>query len=306
MWFAQAECLFGKYCYVVASLTHESMRRLSDLVEKRQDQDPYEVLKARLLSSGSSAGATDGCGQASAHRDSLHEGHQSGGPIWRPRRPLHSSCLFFNRVSHKDESGKHQLIMTTSMKVIRAVAPSGGTDGLYTAVASSSTEYGCLFAEHQDVAQHKEETGKHPLIMTASMKVIRAVAPSGGSGGLYTSVASSSTEYGRLFAEDQDVAQHKEEFPRPKHDVEHHLQTSGPPLTAKGRLQRAEQRRLQSTANSSKWGMPRHFRPPHHVVGSRRPRGRGLINPACSFLKRQQTEGDPCSRREKILQDNCT
>ena len=35
--------------------------------------------------------------------------------------------------------GKHQLIMTASMKVIRAVAPSGG---LYTAVASSSTEYG--------------------------------------------------------------------------------------------------------------------------------------------------------------------
>jgi len=38
--------------------------------------------------------------------------------------------------------GKHQLIMTASMKVIRAVAPSGGPGGLYTAVASSSTEYG--------------------------------------------------------------------------------------------------------------------------------------------------------------------
>jgi len=59
MWFAQAECLFElqgvtcqvkKYCYVVASLTHESMRRVSDLVEQRPDQDPYEVLKARLLS----------------------------------------------------------------------------------------------------------------------------------------------------------------------------------------------------------------------------------------------------------------
>jgi hypothetical protein len=43
MWFAQAECLFQlqgvtcqvkKYCYVVASLTHESMRRVSDLVEQ--------------------------------------------------------------------------------------------------------------------------------------------------------------------------------------------------------------------------------------------------------------------------------
>ncbi len=59
MWFAQAECLFHlqgvtcqvkKYCYVVASLTRESMRRVSDLVEQRPDEDPYEVIKARLLS----------------------------------------------------------------------------------------------------------------------------------------------------------------------------------------------------------------------------------------------------------------
>jgi hypothetical protein len=63
------------------------------------------------------------------------------------------------------------------MKVIRAVAPSGGPGGLYTAVAFSSTEYGPLFAEY--VTQHKEESGKHQLIMTASMKVIRVVAPSG-------------------------------------------------------------------------------------------------------------------------------
>jgi hypothetical protein len=59
MWFAQAECLFQlqgvtrqvkRYCYVVASLTHESMRRVSNLVEQRPDEDPYEVIKARLLS----------------------------------------------------------------------------------------------------------------------------------------------------------------------------------------------------------------------------------------------------------------
>ncbi len=68
--------------------------------------------------------------------------------------------------------------MTSSMKVIRAVAPSGGPGGLYTAVAFSSTEYGPLFAEY--VTQHKEESGKHQLIMTASMKVIRVVAQSGG------------------------------------------------------------------------------------------------------------------------------
>ena len=54
--------------------------------------------------------------------------------------------------------GKHQLIMTASMKVIRAVAPSGGPVGLYTAVASSSTGYGPLFAEY--VTQHKEDSGK--------------------------------------------------------------------------------------------------------------------------------------------------
>jgi hypothetical protein len=77
--------------------------------------------------------------------------------------------------------GKHQLIMTASMMVIRAVAPSGGPGGLYTAFASSSTEYEPLFAEYQDVAQHKEELDLHHLIMTASMmKVIRAVAPYGG------------------------------------------------------------------------------------------------------------------------------
>jgi len=68
--------------------------------------------------------------------------------------------------------------MMASMKVIRAVAPSGVPGGLYAAVASSSTEYGLLFAEY--VTQHKEESGKHQLIMTDSMKVIRVMAPSGG------------------------------------------------------------------------------------------------------------------------------
>ncbi len=60
--------------------------------------------------------------------------------------------------------------MMASNKVIRAVTLFGGPGGLFTAVASSSTEYGCLFAEYQDVAKHKEELGKHQLTMTASMK----------------------------------------------------------------------------------------------------------------------------------------
>ncbi len=89
------------------------------------------------------------------------------------------------------------------------------------------------------------DVGKHQLIMTASMKVIRAVAPSGGPGGLFTALVSSSPEYRRLFAEFQDVAQHKGEFPAPKHDVQHHLQTSGPPLTAKAR--RLDPAKLQDT-----------------------------------------------------------
>jgi hypothetical protein len=67
--------------------------------------------------------------------------------------------VFFSLLAHPQvplvESGRHQLIMMASMKIIRVVAPSGG---LYTAVASSSTEYGLLFAEYQDVAQHKERS----------------------------------------------------------------------------------------------------------------------------------------------------
>jgi hypothetical protein len=87
------------------------------------------------------------------------------------------------------------------------------------------------------------DADKHQLIMTASMKVIKAVAPSGGPGGLFTSVASSSLECRRLFAEFQDVAQPKEEFLAPKHDVQYHLQTSGPALTSKAR--RLDPARLQ-------------------------------------------------------------
>ncbi len=68
--------------------------------------------------------------------------------------------------------------MTASMKVVRALALFGSPGGLYTSVTFSSTEYGPLFAEY--VTQHKEESGKHQLIMTASMKVIRVVATSGG------------------------------------------------------------------------------------------------------------------------------
>ncbi len=171
MWFSQAECLF-----------EEALLR-GGLVEQRQHQDPYEFLKALLLSAGSSAGSAGGCGQASAHHDGLHEDHQR-------------------------------------------VAPSGGPGGLYTAVASSSTEYGLLFAEY--VTQHKEESGK-PAHHDDLHQVIRAVASSGVPGGLYTAVASSSTEYGPLFAE--YVTQHKEESGKPAHrDGLHEGHQSGSPI----------------------------------------------------------------------------
>ena len=64
----------------------------------------------------------------------------------RTRTPKKSSRLFFSPLDHPQvplvDVGKHQLIMMASMKIIRVVAPSGGPGGLYTAVASSSTEYG--------------------------------------------------------------------------------------------------------------------------------------------------------------------
>jgi len=48
----------------------------------------------------------------------------------RTRTPKKSSRLFFSPLAHPQvplvESGKHQLIMMASMKVIRAVDPSGG------------------------------------------------------------------------------------------------------------------------------------------------------------------------------------
>ncbi len=80
----------------------------------------------------------------------------------RTRTPTKSSRLVFCPLARPQvplmDVGKHPLIMTASMKVIKAVAPSGGPGGLYTAVASSSTEYGRLFAEHQHVARHEEES----------------------------------------------------------------------------------------------------------------------------------------------------
>jgi hypothetical protein len=59
LWFAQVECIlanrnvtrqFNKYCLVVEALPHESLRLVADLVEAVPAEDPYTVLKGRLLS----------------------------------------------------------------------------------------------------------------------------------------------------------------------------------------------------------------------------------------------------------------
>jgi hypothetical protein len=59
LWFAQVECIlanrnvtrqFNKYCLVVEALPHESLRLVADLIEAVPADDPYAVLKGRLLS----------------------------------------------------------------------------------------------------------------------------------------------------------------------------------------------------------------------------------------------------------------
>jgi hypothetical protein len=286
MWIAQAECLFElqgftclvkRYCYVVASLTHKAMRRVTDLVEQWPDQDPYAVLKkaaeqgqvrkhqeegevgqAGAFWSPVSATATGSTGSPLLPATSLACGRETARPgelnAISPSNLLHL---------HDQLSGKHFLVDTTPPTQCFLIGLGGCPiatwgekeipilfDGQhftwnFLLSAVQIPILGMDFLRQQGLLV---DVGENQLIMTASMKVIRAVAPSGGPGGLYTAVASSSTEYRHLFSEYQDVTPHKEKLPRPKHDMEHHLQVSGLPLTAKGRLQGAEHRRLQSTA----------------------------------------------------------
>jgi hypothetical protein len=42
---------FGKYCQVVGSLQHDSLRRVADIIEAPPADAPYEAIKQRLLSS---------------------------------------------------------------------------------------------------------------------------------------------------------------------------------------------------------------------------------------------------------------
>jgi hypothetical protein len=60
LWFSQAECLFhtkrvtdqfSKYCNVVGSLPHESLRLVADIVESPPQETPYVAIKQRLLAS---------------------------------------------------------------------------------------------------------------------------------------------------------------------------------------------------------------------------------------------------------------
>jgi hypothetical protein len=58
-WFAQAECVFhtkrmtdsfDKYCHLVAVLPPDTVRLVMDIIEVTPAQQPYEILKERLLS----------------------------------------------------------------------------------------------------------------------------------------------------------------------------------------------------------------------------------------------------------------
>jgi hypothetical protein len=60
LWFSQAECLFTvnnvsdqfyRYCLVVASLQHDSLRRVADIVEAPPAGVAYDTIKQRLLAS---------------------------------------------------------------------------------------------------------------------------------------------------------------------------------------------------------------------------------------------------------------
>ena len=58
LWFSQTECRFAahgvtsefaRYCLVVGALQHESLRRVADIVETPPQDQPYTVIKQRLL-----------------------------------------------------------------------------------------------------------------------------------------------------------------------------------------------------------------------------------------------------------------
>jgi hypothetical protein len=58
LWFLQVECLFHvkqitdqfqKYCHVVGSLPHESLRQVADIVEAPPAETPYIAIKQRLM-----------------------------------------------------------------------------------------------------------------------------------------------------------------------------------------------------------------------------------------------------------------
>jgi hypothetical protein len=60
LWFAQAECTFAvkhvtrqfdRYCHVVATLPHESLRMVADLVEAPPAATAYNDMKNRLVAS---------------------------------------------------------------------------------------------------------------------------------------------------------------------------------------------------------------------------------------------------------------
>jgi hypothetical protein len=58
LWFSQTECRFtahgvveefARYCLVVGTLPHDSLRRVADIVESPPPENPYTIIKQRLL-----------------------------------------------------------------------------------------------------------------------------------------------------------------------------------------------------------------------------------------------------------------
>jgi hypothetical protein len=58
LWFSQTECRFtahgvvdefARYCLVVGALPHDSLRRVADIVESPPPENPYTIIKQRLL-----------------------------------------------------------------------------------------------------------------------------------------------------------------------------------------------------------------------------------------------------------------
>jgi len=71
------------------------------------------------------------------------------------------------------------------------------------------------------------------LIHSGTLQQIPAVTGSVGNGGLYVAITAAQPADRHLFSEFQRVLDSSGELPSPDHIVQHHVETKGPPVTAK-------------------------------------------------------------------------